>query len=243
MMANVSDSDYPQNTTPTRENSDHVNAALISDYRNLMAHLREAVTCAKKGSSQEAETQLKLAKGIVNVTDYLEPNAKIYMTAVFAEFHAAILSQSNSVIRGDVTCDDDDSADVMFENYLQSMQFIHGENHVVMSDCYSLVSASRAIKGRYKDAIEVSYCLYLYVSGGILFSSTQLQQQLLYFYCYNSFIAPSLHCFIVLRPCYCYSHRQCWSAAPVHGRFTLQPRLALPLAGRPYIFAETLKTL
>ena len=140
----------PTTTTSTLIKGKHVSTALISDYQDLMSHLRAAVHSVQQGLGEEAEVHLKQAKGIVNVTEYLEPNAKIYMTAIFAEFHAAIRSRSST------SRAEDDSDDVMFENYMQSMQFIHGASHVAMSDCYSLVSASRAVKGCYDEAIEVS---------------------------------------------------------------------------------------
>jgi hypothetical protein len=139
---------------PVNDSSVIITPPMHADYRNLMNHLRAAMSNMKAGRSQEAEAELRFAKGIVNVTEYLEPNAKTYMTAVFAEFHSAILSQDRS--REDRSSLDSDAADTMFDNYLQSMRFMYGGEHVVMGDCYVLVGASQAVRGRYSQAIEVS---------------------------------------------------------------------------------------
>ena len=121
----------------------------ISDYRDLLTHLKAALAHIRSGKCEEADAQLRFAKGIVNVSEYLEPTAKVFMTAVFAEFHAAISSRQHR------DGQEEDAADVMLENYLQSMQFSHGSNHIVMSDCCARISAFKAVKGLYDDAIEV----------------------------------------------------------------------------------------
>ena len=167
--------------------SDECGSGGVADYRDLLAHLRSSLTLLQhqqservrqrgRGSdgtseavAERVERGMRFARGIVNVTEWLEPHAKAFMAAVFAEFHACIrtarhhdlthsLAHSRALGRSSsgVSDEDDDADDVMYEHFLQSMQFLHGAGHVVLGDCLTTVAASRAVKGKYTEAIEVS---------------------------------------------------------------------------------------
>lgn len=129
----------------------------ISDHRHLITHLRAALTSIQQGNRKQAEASLRFAQGLVNVTEYLEPSAKTYMAAVFAEFHAALLGLTDGYDedgRGSA-CTGEEAADVMFDHFLQAMRLAYGADHVVLADCYVLVAASRASRGGYQGAVEV----------------------------------------------------------------------------------------
>jgi hypothetical protein len=182
------------NSSSKSGKSDECGSGGVADYRDLLAHLRSSLTLLQhqqservrqrgRGSdgtsdgtseavAERVERGVRFARGIVNVTEWLEPHAKAFMAAVFAEFHACIrtarrhdlthsLAHSRALGRSssgvsDEDDDEDDADDVMYEHFLQSMQFLHGAGHVVLGDCLTTVAASRAVKGKYTEAIEVS---------------------------------------------------------------------------------------
>jgi tryptophan 2,3-dioxygenase len=115
----------------------------IKDLTELMKALKHAITRIKEGDQDGAYAALRFARGIVNVSDFLEPHAKAIMTAVFAEFSSVLEPFSSD-------------SDVLFDNFLRSMEFIYGSTHVVMSDCFTMVSSYYASSNRLSLAIDVS---------------------------------------------------------------------------------------
>lgn len=114
----------------------------IKDLAELMKALKHAINLIKEGDRDGAYAALRFARGLVNVSDFLEPHAKAIMTSVFAEFIAIIDPFSSDV-------------DVLFENFLRSMEFVYGDSHVVMSDCHTMMSSYYASSNRLPQAIEV----------------------------------------------------------------------------------------
>jgi hypothetical protein len=112
----------------------------IKDLTELMKALKHTITRIKEGDQDGAYAALRFARGIVNVSDFLEPHAKAIMTVVFAEISSVVEPFSS------------DSDDVLFDNFLRSMEFIYGSTHVVMRDCFTIVSSSN----RLSLAIDVS---------------------------------------------------------------------------------------
>mmetsp|Transcript_4831 Transcript_4831/g.7348 ORF Transcript_4831/g.7348 Transcript_4831/m.7348 type:complete len:1311 (+) Transcript_4831:91-4023(+) len=113
----------------------------IRDLNEIIKSIRLAMNRMKEGDNEAASASLRFAKGLVNVSDFLEPHAKAIMTSVFAEFHHII---------DPLTTD----SDVLFDNFIRSMEFIYGREHVVLSDCYTMLSAFFANAARIPEAIE-----------------------------------------------------------------------------------------
>lgn len=122
----------------------------IKDLAELTKALKHAITRINEGDNNGAYAALCYARGIVNVSDFLEPHAKAIMTSVFAEFSSVLEPFSSD-------------ADVLFDNFLRSMEFIYGSGHVVMSDCYTMVSSYYTSSNRLSLAIDVGFlCCYVF---------------------------------------------------------------------------------
>lgn len=119
-------------------------AAQVRDLQELISALRSILNKMRKGEKDLAEASLRYARGLVNVSSFLEPHAKAILTSVFAEIHS-ILDPNSS------------DCDVLFENFLRSMEFIYGPDHIAMSDCYTMLSSFYATSDKISLAIEVGF--------------------------------------------------------------------------------------
>ena len=115
----------------------------IKDLAELMKALTHAASRMKEGDLDGAQAALRFAKGIVNVSDFLEPHAKAILTSVFAEFSSVLEPLSPD-------------ADILFDNFVRSMEFIYGSEHIVMSDCFTMMSSYYAGCDRLPLAIDVN---------------------------------------------------------------------------------------
>jgi hypothetical protein len=117
-------------------------SAQIRDLVELAGSMRQILDRMKTGEKEAAETSLRFARGLVNISTFLEPHAKAILTAVFAEIHSILDPNSTD-------------CDVLFENFIRSMEFIYGPDHIVLSDCFTMLSSFYATSDRIPLAIDV----------------------------------------------------------------------------------------
>lgn len=132
--------------------------AQIRDLQELTSAMRAVLDKMRRGDKESAETSLRFARGLVNVSSFLEPHAKAILTSVFAEIHS-ILDPSST------------DCDVLFDNFLRSMEFIYGPEHIVMSDCFTMLSSFYATNDRIPLAIEVNLGIHFFHFSLSLFHS------------------------------------------------------------------------
>jgi hypothetical protein len=122
-------------------------AAQIRDLLELRSAFGQILERMRGGDREAAETSLRFARGLVNVSTFLEPHAKAILTSVFAEIHSILDPNSTD-------------CDVLLDNFIHSMEFIYGSEHIVMSDCFTMLSSFYATNDRIPVAIEVSCLLH-----------------------------------------------------------------------------------
>jgi hypothetical protein len=133
-------------------------SAQIRDLVELAGSMRQILDRMKTGEKEAAETSLRFARGLVNISTFLEPHAKAILTAVFAEIHSILDPNSTD-------------CDVLFENFIRSMEFIYGPDHIVLSDCFTMLSSFYATSDRIPLAIDVySFYYLLFFSSSLMFS-------------------------------------------------------------------------
>ena len=114
----------------------------IKDLFELKSSLLNILTSLKEGKREEVEISLRYSRGLVNLSTFLEPHAKAILTSVFAEIYSIIDPLSSD-------------CDILFDNFIRSMEFIYGSDHIVLSDCYTMLSSFYAANDRIIEAINV----------------------------------------------------------------------------------------
>lgn len=114
----------------------------IKDLVELKQSFREIILKLKHGDKEGAEKALKSARILVNISTFLEPHAKAILTSFFAEISSILDPLSKD-------------CDILFDNFIKSMEFIYGSEHIVLSDCYTMLSSFYSIHDRIPEAINV----------------------------------------------------------------------------------------
>jgi hypothetical protein len=92
----------------------------LNDVTELAINLRKVLGFISECNFDDAQKCLRISKGIVNISDTIDPHAKVFLTSVFAEFHLVIDNKSVD-------------SDSLYDHYIKGMIHMYGPNHIVIS--------------------------------------------------------------------------------------------------------------